>query len=277
MTEFSWDSNPPDPKRRAAPRCTRGGSSEAMQQMWKAGIDLVAWLELRDFPYPDNPVQAGLWYRGGPRLACDEAKTPLLNSFRFPFTAYRQKRKISVWGRTPTGRGGKVVVERITPKGWKKLGTLRADGTGIFKGRVHLPGREGALHRGCARAPRVLPGGPVRRPALVLAARRAVGHRGARRGRRARGRLRCGRPLRRARSAPGRLQPGSPARRDLESRRRLAVLAADGRVLGPDDAGADGRGVQQPQRHQPSRLRRAVRRTGACSPSTRGRSGARRP
>ena len=142
VTEFSWDTNPPDPK--GVPlRLHARWTAEAMQQMWKVGIDLVAWLELRDFPYPANPVQAGLWYRGGPRLACDEAKTPLLNTFRFPFTAYRQKRKVSVWGRTPTGRGGKIVIERITRKGWKKLGTLRADGTGIFKGRVKYQAAKG--------------------------------------------------------------------------------------------------------------------------------------
>ena len=134
-TEFSWDTKPPDPL--AVPlRLQARWVSEALFRMWKAGISLVAWLQIRDAPYPEKGEQAGLWYDGGPRLVCDDPKTPTLNSFRFPFVAYPVRSKVSVWGRTPTSRPGRVMVDQLTPRGWKTLGTLRADSAGIFSGRV---------------------------------------------------------------------------------------------------------------------------------------------
>jgi hypothetical protein len=134
-TEFSWDTNPPDP--RGVPLRLHGRwLSEALYTMWRNGIDLVAWLELRDGPYPQNPVQGGLYLRGGQTIACDRPKEPTLSSFRFPFVAYRDGRGIRIWGRTPGGRPGRVVVERAAGGTWKPIATVRADRYGIFAGAV---------------------------------------------------------------------------------------------------------------------------------------------
>jgi hypothetical protein len=134
-TEFSWDTSPPDPN--AVPlRLQARWVSEALYRMWKGGIGLVAWLEIRDAPYPDNAVQAGLWFRGGPRMVCDEPKTPTLSSFRFPFVAYSQGKRFSVWGRTPAGRRSRVVIERATPRGWRALRTVATDAYGIFSAKL---------------------------------------------------------------------------------------------------------------------------------------------
>src|SRR5262249_38353442 len=59
-----------------------------------------------------------------------------LESYRFPFVAYRKVKAFDVWGRTPWGRPGRVAVERLTPKGWKRLGTMKTDANGVFNGRV---------------------------------------------------------------------------------------------------------------------------------------------
>ena len=105
ITEFSWDTNPPDPKGVPIWLDARW-ISEALHDAWKVGISMLAWLEVRDFPYPQNQVQAGLWFRGGDRLSCDSPKAGPLASFRFPFVAYRKGKAFDVWGRTPWGRPG---------------------------------------------------------------------------------------------------------------------------------------------------------------------------
>ncbi|MDQ3874890.1 MAG: hypothetical protein M3322_04965 [Actinomycetota bacterium] len=133
-TEFSWDTNPPDP--RAVPvRLQARWVSEAMHRMWGLGTSLVGWLQLRDAPYPERGVQAGLWFRGGERLTCDRPK-PTLASFRFPFVAYRRDGRIDVWGRTPPGTVRKVVVERATGRRWRPIARVRADRHGIFGARL---------------------------------------------------------------------------------------------------------------------------------------------
>jgi hypothetical protein len=139
VTEFSWDTRPPD--RRAVPiRLQARWVSHALYVMWRAGVDLVAWLALRDDPYPRMPVQSGLYFRGA-RLARDRPK-PTLTAFRFPFVALPQRRAVTVWGRTPTGTAATVAVERKRSRpGWSRVATLRANRYGIFTKRVAGPTR----------------------------------------------------------------------------------------------------------------------------------------
>jgi hypothetical protein len=134
VTEFSWDTNPPDPQ--ALPVLLQARwTSEALYRMWQDGITLVTWLQLRDDPYPSSPVQSGLWYRGA-TLQADRPK-PTLAAFRFPFVAYGQRDgKVLVWGRTPGGQPANVVVERQTSSGWRRLVSLRTNRYGIFTRRL---------------------------------------------------------------------------------------------------------------------------------------------
>ena len=41
-----------------------------------------------------------------------------------------------MWGRTPLGRPGNVVVDRSVKSGWKRVARLRADRYGIFRRTV---------------------------------------------------------------------------------------------------------------------------------------------
>lgn len=133
VTEFSWDTNPPDP--RAVPiKLQARWTAESLYVMWKVGISLVTWLDLRDNPYPSEPTQSGLYFRGA-TLAQDKPK-PTLTAFRFPFVAYAQKRGISVWGRTPLGKPGRVAISQNVTGRWKRLGFLTANRYGIFIGRI---------------------------------------------------------------------------------------------------------------------------------------------
>lgn len=125
VTEFSWDSKPPD----------RGGVplqleaqwvSEALYRMWQAGISMVTWFLLKDEP-SSSPYQSGLYFRGNGWKA-----KPALTAFRFPFVAFRSARRVSVWGRTPAGKRATVVVERSTKRGWRRVVSLKTNRVGIF-------------------------------------------------------------------------------------------------------------------------------------------------
>jgi hypothetical protein len=132
VTEFSWDSNPPD--RYAVPtRLLARWVSQALHVMWRNGIDLVAWLQMRDSPMSD-PVQSGLYYRGSTMLR-DRPK-PALTAFRFPLVALQKARRTVVWGRTPESRPAQVVVERKSSGGWRRVAVLRANTRGIFTTRL---------------------------------------------------------------------------------------------------------------------------------------------
>jgi hypothetical protein len=131
VTEFSWDSKPPDP--RGVPLALHARwTAEAIYQMWKSGVDALVWLMLRDDPYPLSPLQAGLYVRGK-TLAGDRPK-PALTAFRFPFVAYLNGTSVLIWGRTPGGHAGSVVVERQTGGAgpWRRVATAHADAHGIF-------------------------------------------------------------------------------------------------------------------------------------------------
>ena len=69
VTEFAWDTNPPD--RASKEGCTRwvGG----LYRMWNQGVSLVTWFMLRDQPFtPSTPFRAGLYFRGEDGVASDK-------------------------------------------------------------------------------------------------------------------------------------------------------------------------------------------------------------
>lgn len=157
ITEFSWDSDPPDP----------GGLPmkildqwvvEAMHEAWANGVTHFFWYSLRDEPLQSSgpasfTVQSGLYLRGS-SLATDQPKE-VLTAFRFPFVAFARKGKkqggLEFWGRTPTSQPGSVAIEAVRNGGeWKRLGAVKADRNGIFSGR--LQSRYGLNKKGYVRA-----------------------------------------------------------------------------------------------------------------------------
>jgi hypothetical protein len=146
VTEFSWDTNPPDPKGVPLKLHARW-VSEALYRMWRSGVSLVTWFQLRDGVADGRPhgsvFESGLYSRCNDGLACDSPK-PSFQAFRFPFVAFRSGRKVRIWGRMPAGVGGKVVVEQEAGRSWRALATLRANRVGIFTRRLRTR-RHGAL------------------------------------------------------------------------------------------------------------------------------------
>lgn len=152
VTEFSWDSRPPDPNGVPTALHTRW-VAEALYRMWLSGVSLVTWFSLRDQPLGTSFLQSGLYYRGA-TVAKDRPK-PALQAFRFPLVAFVEGSRVRVWGRTPAGKRGRVVVEQSFRGGWKRLGVLQSGQNGIF-GRVFRTGTTGyvraRLASGTARA-----------------------------------------------------------------------------------------------------------------------------
>ena len=133
VTEFSWDTSPPDPKALPMKLAARW-TAEALYVMWKVGISMVTWLDIRDNPYPQTATQSGLYLRGA-TIAQDKPKA-ILTAFRFPFVAYARKGGIFVWGRTPWGKPGRVVVLQSSTGRWKQRASLTANSNGIFSGTI---------------------------------------------------------------------------------------------------------------------------------------------
>ncbi len=138
VTEFSWDTNPPDPK--GVPSALeQRWVSETLYKAWRAGYSVFTWYALQDEPIELAPRQAGLYYSCAQGIQCDTPK-PVLRSFRFPFVAFPQKvRKALVWGRTAAGKRTTVRVQWLAGKRWKALTSLKTDGNGIFTATRKLP------------------------------------------------------------------------------------------------------------------------------------------
>jgi hypothetical protein len=130
VTEFGWDTSPPDPKG-VPSRLHARWVAEALYRMWSAGVRLVTWTQLRDEPFPGSPFQSGLYFRG--RTIKRDRPKPALRAFRFPFVALPEKGRVVTWGRTPNSTGSRVVLERSFGRGWGRLAALQADRHGIFK------------------------------------------------------------------------------------------------------------------------------------------------
>lgn len=131
-TEFSWDTHPPDPKGVPSDLHARW-VAEALYRMWQAGVRAVIWFRLQDHPLRQSPYQSGLYTVSG------RAKKHSLEAFRFPFVAFRGGTGVTVWGRTPYGVRGSVIVERQVGRRWTPVAHLGADRNGIFLRTVPSP------------------------------------------------------------------------------------------------------------------------------------------
>jgi len=161
VTEFSWDTTPPDP----------GGLSmevgmrwvaEALYQAWAAGVSHFFWYSLRDSaqepgqPYSDS-LESGLYFRAS-SVDQDQPKE-ILYAFRFPFVSYPTNDGLFLWGRTPSGKRGRVAIQVLSRGRWHTASRIRAGGSGVFTGRIgssyghDMRGSVRAVYRGQASIP----------------------------------------------------------------------------------------------------------------------------
>jgi hypothetical protein len=153
MTEFGWDSKPPDPGGLPMKIEVRW-TAEALYRAWRAGVRNFFWYSLRDFPPEPNlpfseTLQTGLYFRGA-TVEEDQPKE-LMYAFRFPFVAYPHGRGgLFFWGRTPDSGPGKIVIQLRKRRHWRNAFVTRADRHGMFRGLAPTP--YGRHRRGSARA-----------------------------------------------------------------------------------------------------------------------------
>ncbi len=141
-TEFSWDSNPPDPGG-LKPSILARWSAEAQYRMYKAGLDAMFWFGLRDEApggRPHNQVyDSGLYLRGD--TLADDTPKRVLKAFRFPAVALTAKKGFIYWGRTPNSKPGKVKIQLRNGGGsYRTVKTVKAGAGGIFSGLVKKRG-----------------------------------------------------------------------------------------------------------------------------------------
>ncbi|MCB0869927.1 MAG: hypothetical protein KDB52_03770 [Solirubrobacterales bacterium] len=144
VTEFSWDSSPPDPGGLPPALQTRW-VAEAMYLMYKANVSTMLWFGLRDQPKGPGKwawtFQSGLYLRAG-SIANDKPKK-VLQAYRYPFYAkLAGKQGVSFWGRTPNSKPATIdlFARRGARGGFTKIGTTTANENGIFTGLVRKRG-----------------------------------------------------------------------------------------------------------------------------------------
>jgi hypothetical protein len=153
VTEFSWDSNKPDPC--AVPMALlKRWVPEALYRMWANGIEHVSWFRLMDDPMTVTIFQSGLFFTA-PTVDVAKPK-PFVEGFRFPFVALRRGATVYVWGHTPLGRPATVNIQQNFRGGWRIVKKLRTDRYGIVQASV-LARPEGQFRASLLSGERSLP------------------------------------------------------------------------------------------------------------------------
>lgn len=137
VTEFSYDSAPPDPGGLKMGILNRW-TAEAMFRSWKAGFDTFFWLSIRDWKRPaglpySQTFESGLWFRGN-TVEKDRPKA-VLKVFRAPFVAMRSRKGVTIWGKTLNSKPGNVVIKFGPRKNnvRKRVKVVKANKFGVFR------------------------------------------------------------------------------------------------------------------------------------------------
>jgi hypothetical protein len=152
ITEFSYDSKPPDPGGLAM-KIESQWIPEALHQAWINGVTNFFWYSLYDQePQPgrksSETLESGLYFWGA--KATEQQPKEAMYAFRFPFMAIRNQKGLTYWGRTSSSQGGKVILEAFRHGKWRKLGKAKANAVGIFKGKLKTS--YGKSRKGAVRA-----------------------------------------------------------------------------------------------------------------------------
>jgi Cellulase (glycosyl hydrolase family 5) len=135
VTEFWWDSNPPNPV--GAPLDVQARWIEqSLYLFWKAGADTAINFQVGDVnERPD--VHAGL--QAGPYFIDGQPK-PSLTAFRFPFVTERiDTQTLRAWGKAP--EGGTLQIQQQQGSRWVKIKQLKVSKGAVFDTELRLSGQ----------------------------------------------------------------------------------------------------------------------------------------
>lgn len=132
VTEFWYDTNPPDPQ--GVPLLTQARWYEQdLYSFWRQGASVAITMQIRDAPPGRSYAtsnQSGVYFVDGTRKPSQQA-------FRFPFVAHRTGAfKVGVWGMVP--HPGKVSIQVRRDGRWKTLGKVPARPGRPFTAEVQL-------------------------------------------------------------------------------------------------------------------------------------------
>lgn len=161
VTEFSFDSSPPDPDGVPAAQHARW-LAEGFYVMWKAGVRTILWFQIRDQP----PAPSyGATNQSGTYLINGRPK-PAATAFRFPFVVVPGRRGLTAWGRAPEAgtlliqrrNGNRWVTERRTRVGARSTFLLRLSGSPATVFRARVAGRTSLPFAGAQYGRSLVPG-----------------------------------------------------------------------------------------------------------------------
>jgi hypothetical protein len=135
VTEFWWDSNPPNPSGSNLLTHARW-IEQSLYLFWKGGASTAFNFVIGDVPTrPD--VHAG--FQGGAYFQDGRAK-PALTAFQFPFVTSRINRTtLEAWGKSP--EAGKLLIQR-KQGGWKTVKRLNVGKGSVFVTKLKLSGKQ---------------------------------------------------------------------------------------------------------------------------------------
>src|SRR5512139_1048952 len=136
VTEFWWDSNPPNPSGASLDVQARW-IEQSLYLFWKAGANVAVNFEIGDIasrPDVHAGLQSGVYFRDG-------SPKPSLTAFRFPFVTERiDKRTVQAWGKAP--EGGTLSIQRQQGAGWVTIKELQVSKGAVFDTELRLSGNE---------------------------------------------------------------------------------------------------------------------------------------
>jgi hypothetical protein len=135
VTEFWWDSNPPNPSGDSLLEQARN-IEQSMYFFWKAGASAAIIFQIADStlrPTVRAGLQSGVYFNDG-------RPKPSLTAFRFPFVTERiNKQTLQAWGKAP--EAGKLKIQRKRG-GWKTVKTLKVGKGSVFVTKLKLSGKQ---------------------------------------------------------------------------------------------------------------------------------------
>ena len=136
VTEFSYDSNPPNPTAVSTATQARW-LDEAFYVFWNEGVNTVVWYLLRDQAgndYSTSYFSGVYFYNGTPK--------PSFEAYRFPFVVMPSGKTLRAWGISP--RSGTVSVQHQAGGVWKTLFKTHVSSGGVFV-RLIAPSLHGSF------------------------------------------------------------------------------------------------------------------------------------
>jgi hypothetical protein len=134
VTEFSWDSNPPDPHGVPAQTHARW-LEEALFELWREGVGTAIWYQVRDAPpIPDyaSTYQSGVYLHDG-------VPKPARQAFRFPFVLRRTSATaLFLWAKAPAS--GRLAVQRRAGRGWRTIASYSVRAGEVVYRRLSIRG-----------------------------------------------------------------------------------------------------------------------------------------